>query len=99
MQNFDNLAPGQVAIAIRPENSPDGKSKLAIASTAVLSANAVEVAMRNFGTGEFSNAAEIVANSKTDDGRTFATSNPAYLEFNEYEDGTKYIVYASPAVS
>ena len=96
-QNFENLASGQVAIVIRPENSPDGKSKLAIASTANLSGQAQNVVFNKLGEGNLADAAEIVANSKTADSRKNAMQNSTFLEFNQFEDGTNYIVYGSPS--
>jgi len=96
-QNFENLTSGQIAVVIRPENSPDGKSKLAIASTAKLSGQAQNVVFNKLGEGNLADAAEIVANSKTADSRKNAMQNSTFLEFNQFEDGTNYIVYGSPS--
>jgi len=96
-QNFENLTSGQIAVVIRPENSPDGKSKLAIASTAKLSGQAQNVVFNKLAEGNLADAAEIVANSKTADSRKNAMQNSTFLEFNQFEDGTNYIVYGSPS--
>jgi hypothetical protein len=94
-QNFANIKSGQIAIVIRPEDSPDGKSKLTMASTATLSPSTQDTVIEKLKNGEISDVAEIVANSKTDDAA--ARAEDSYLSLGEFSDGKAYMIYKSPA--
>ena len=83
----------QIGIVIKKENNPAGVARISIASTANLNATAQAAVLEALANKNFEKAQEIVANS---DQRLAANSSPKYLEFAEFDNGTKYIVYASP---
>ena len=83
----------QIGIVIKKENNPAGVSRISIASTANLNATAQAAVLQALADKNFEKAQEIVANS---DQRLSANSSPRYLEFAAFDNGTKYIVYASP---
>ena len=83
----------QIGIVIKKENNPAGVSRISIASTANLNATAQAAVLQALADKNFEKAQEIVANS---DQRLAANSSPRYLEFAAFDNGTKYIVYASP---
>ena len=88
-------AVNQIGIIIKKENNPEGKARVSIASTANLNATAQKKTLDLLADKNYDQAKEIVANS-TDRGA--ANVNPRYLEFGEFANGNKYIVYASPTL-
>ena len=89
-------AVNQIGIIIKKQNNPEGKARVSIASTANLNATAQKKTLDLLADKNYNQAKEIVANS-TDRGA--ANVNPRYLEFGEFANGNKYIVYASPTLS
>ena len=85
----------QIGIIIKKQNNPEGKARVSIASTANLNATAQKKTLDLLADKNYDQAKEIVANS-TDRGA--ANVNPRYLEFGEFANGNKYIVYASPTL-
>ena len=85
----------QIGIVIKKENNPAGVSRISIASTANLNATAQKKVLDLLADRNYEQAQEIVANS---DQRLTSNTNPRYLEFNEFDNGDKYIVYASPTL-
>jgi hypothetical protein len=83
----------QIGIVIKKENNPAGVARISIASTANLNATAQAAVLQALADKNFEKAQEIVSNS---DQRLAANSSPRYLEFAAFDNGTKYIVYASP---
>ena len=92
----NDVTPGalnQIGIVIKKENNPEGIARMSIASTANLNAQARDKVLEALANKQYDVAAQIVASSEL---RFNANTNPSYLEFAEFEDGTKYIVYNSP---
>lgn len=82
----------QVAVVVRPENVPGGKSRIYVLSTANLSESAVVKVLDLIKERNYDGAKEIVAASVQRRGE----NNPSYLEFSTFENGDKYLVYYSP---
>ena len=85
----------QIGIVIKKENNPAGVARISIASTANLNATAQKKVLDLLADKNYEQAQEIVANS---DQRLSANINPRYLEFAAFDNGAKYIVYASPTL-
>ena len=85
----------QIGIVIKKENNPAGVARISIASTANLNATAQKKVLDLLADKNYEQAQEIVANS---DQRLSANTNPRYLEFAAFDNGAKYIVYASPTL-
>tara|TARA_R110000824_G_scaffold71083_3_gene182192 strand:- start:2190 stop:6911 length:4722 start_codon:yes stop_codon:yes gene_type:complete len=85
----------QIGIVIKKENNPAGVARISIASTANLNATAQKAVLDALADKNYEQAQEIVANS---DQRLSANTNPRYLEFNAFDNGSQYIVYASPTL-
>ena len=88
------IGSGQVVAVIRPKNNPQGDARVTPLSTANLSAEAQEGVMNLLKQGELDRASQIVANSNISEG---VDTNPNFIEFAEFPDGSKAIVYKSPS--
>ena len=85
----------QIGIVIKKEHNPAGVARISIASTANLNATAQKAVLDALADKNYEQAQEIVANSNQ---RLSANTNPRYLEFNAFDNGSQYIVYASPTL-
>ena len=97
LKNLDNVTSGQISIVIRPENSPDGKSKVVMASTATLTPVVQETIiakLKDPSGAMIADIQEIVATSKADS--SAAAAEDSYLSFGEFSDGKPYMIYKSP---
>ena len=88
------IGSGQVVAVIRPKNNPQGDARVTPLSTANLNAEAQEGVMNLLKQGELDRASQIVANSNISEG---VDTNPRFIEFAEFPDGSKAIVYKSPS--
>ena len=89
-----DIGPGQVIAVIRGKNNPQGDPRVTPLSTANLNSTAQEAVMRAFKDRDFDRASQIIANSNVIEA---AEGNPTFLEFSEFPDGSKAIVYTSPS--
>ena len=87
---------GQVGIVVRPENSPGGQARISMASTAYLSPKAQDVAYQALVKEDFDRAETIVANSLFEAER--GAFQPEYMQFGEFNSGSKFVVFQSPAL-
>ena len=83
----------QVGIIIKKENNPAGKARVSIAMTSNLNSTASNAVIKYLSEKNYEAAASIVANSTS---IKSANTNNSYLQFNEFGNGQKYIVYRSP---
>ena len=92
----NDVTPGalnQIGIVIKKENNPEGIARMSIASTANLNAQARDKVLEALANKQYDVAAQIVASS---DLRFNANTNPSYLEFGKFPDGSRFVVYNSP---
>lgn len=89
--NVDN---GQVGIVVRQERNPQGKSKIAMASTANLAPIAQRATVKLMKEGKFEEAAEIIASSLYSDSANWSTS---FLQFGLFKTKAGFMVYKSPS--
>jgi len=88
-----NIGSGQVIAVIRGKNNPQGDPRVTPLSTANLNSTAQEAVMKAFKDKDFDRASQIVSHSNIE----AAEGNPRFLEFSEFPDGSKAIVYTSPS--
>ena len=89
-----NIMSGKVIAVIRGKNNPQGDPRVTPLSTANLNSTAQEATMKAFKDKDFDRASQIIAHSNIIEA---AEGNPTFLEFSEFPDGSKAIVYTSPS--
>ena len=84
----------QIAAVSMPYNTPGGKPRIVVLSTAELSPQAKVKVLELVTNRDYTAAKEIVASSAIT--RTSLGRDASFLEFNVFENGEKYLVYYSP---
>ena len=84
----------QIAAVAMPYNTPGGKPRIVVLSTAELSPQAKVKVLELITNRDYTAAKEIVASSAIT--RTSLGRDASFLEFNVFQNGEKYLVYYSP---
>jgi hypothetical protein len=84
----------QIAAVTMPYNTPGGKPRVVVLSTANLSGPAKLKVLELITNRDYTAAREIVATSAIT--RTSQGREASFLEFNVFQNGEKYLVYYSP---
>lgn len=84
----------QIAAVAMPYNTPGGKPRIVVLSTAELSPQAKVKVLELVTNRDYTAAKEIVASSAIT--RTSLGRDASFLEFNVFQNGEKYLVYYSP---